>query len=91
MFFASAESFISTFGFREVIDEVTIDLRSARFWDVTAVSALDIAILKFRREGAQVNIEGLDRASVTLVDRLALHNKPEAQGGRANHYRGGRE
>ena len=85
VFFASAESFISKFDFREVIDEVTIDLRSARFWDVTAVSALDTVILKFRREGATVNIEGLDQASATLVDRFALHDKPEALGRQATH------
>src|SRR5690606_13221724 len=33
IFFASAQAFISKFDFREVVDEVTIDLRSARFWD----------------------------------------------------------
>lgn len=79
IFFASAQAFISKFDFREVVDEVTIDLRSARFWDITAIAALDTVILKFRREGTAVNIEGLDRASTTLVDRFAVHDKPEGQ------------
>ncbi|AFK62192.1 sulfate permease [Advenella kashmirensis WT001] len=85
IFFASAQAFISNFDFREVVDEVTIDLRSARFWDITAIAALDTVILKFRREGTAVNIEGLDQASTTLVDRFAVHNKPEGAGKLTNH------
>lgn len=85
IFFASAQAFISKFDFREVVDEVTIDLRSARFWDITAIAALDTVILKFRREGTAVNIEGLDQASTTLVDRFAVHDKPEGAGKLMNH------
>lgn len=85
VFFASAQSFMSKFDFKEVIEEVIIDLRSARFWDITAIAALDSVILKFRREGAVVTIQGLDQASATLVDRFAVHDKPEGVGGRANH------
>jgi len=85
IFFASAQSFISKFDFREVIDEVTIDLHSARFWDITAIGALDTVILKFRREGTVVNIEGLDQASITLVDRFGIHDKPDGTGKLANH------
>jgi SulP family sulfate permease len=32
--------------------------------------------MKFRREGAEVEIIGLNDASETIVDRLALHDKP---------------
>ena len=85
IFFASAQAFISKFDFREVVDEVTIDLRSARFWDITAIAALDTVILKFRREGTAVNIEGLDQASTTLVDRFAVHDKLEGAGKLTNH------
>jgi len=46
IFFASAQSFIAKFDLREVIDEVTIDLRAARFWGITAIGALDTVILK---------------------------------------------
>jgi SulP family sulfate permease len=35
-------------------------------------------ILKFRREGAEVEILGLNTASETIVDRLAIHDKPGA-------------
>jgi len=78
VFFTSAEQFISAFDFKEAIAEVTIDLSRAHFWDITAVSSLDKVVLKFRREGTQVHLEGLNKASATLVDRFAVHDKPDA-------------
>ena len=35
-------------------------------------------MLKFRREGAEVEIIGLNEASETIVDKLAIHDKPGA-------------
>jgi SulP family sulfate permease len=35
-------------------------------------------VLKFRREGTEVEILGLNEASATLVDRLGTHDKPAA-------------
>jgi SulP family sulfate permease len=78
VFFASAEQFINAFDFREVIERVTIDVSRAHFWDITAVSALDKVILKFRREGAQTHVIGLNQASATMVDRFGVHDKPDA-------------
>ncbi len=77
VFFASAESFMNSFDFREVIEKVKIDVSKAHFWDITAVSALDKVVLKFRREGADVEIIGLNQASATMVDRFALHDKDD--------------
>lgn len=34
--------------------------------------------MKFRREGADVEIIGLNKASETMVDRFGVHDKPEA-------------
>jgi sulfate permease, SulP family len=78
VFFASADSFIAAFDFKEVVPRVHIDVSRAHFWDITAVSALDKVVLKFRREGAEVEVSGLNAASATLVDRFALHDKPGA-------------
>ena len=78
VFFASAPTFTGAFDFKEVIERVRIDVSRAHFWDITAVSALDKVVLKFRREGAAVEVIGLDQASATLVDRFALHDKPGA-------------
>jgi SulP family sulfate permease len=78
VFFASAESFINGFDFREALDAVRIDVSRAHFWDLTAVNALDKVVLKFRREGTEVVVHGLNEASATLVDRLGVHDKPDA-------------
>ncbi len=78
VFFASAESFINAFDFREVIERVTIDVSRAHFWDITAITALDKVILKFRREGTEADVIGLNEASATMVDRFAVHDKPDA-------------
>lgn len=78
VFFTSADQFIGGFDFKEAVDKVTIDLTRAHFWDITAISSLDKVIIKFRREGADVNIVGLNEASATLVDRFAVHDKPDA-------------
>ncbi|MDY6830137.1 MAG: SulP family inorganic anion transporter, partial [Pseudomonadota bacterium] len=78
VFFASAEAFIRAFDFREVIEKVRIDVSRAHFWDITAISALDKVVVKFRREGAAVEVIGLNEASATMVDRFGVHDKPDA-------------
>jgi sulfate permease, SulP family len=78
VFFASADRFVASFDYREVIDRVRIDVSRAHFWDITAISALDKVVLKFRREGTEVEVMGLNEASATLVDRFAVHDKPDA-------------
>lgn len=79
VFFASSESFSNAFDFKEAIERVRIDVSDAHFWDITAVTALDKVVLKFRREGTEVEIVGMNEASATLVDRFAVHDKPEAE------------
>ncbi|MFZ2102271.1 MAG: STAS domain-containing protein, partial [Oricola sp.] len=78
LFFASTEDFMKAFDFREAPERVTIDVSRAHIWDISSVAALDMAVLKFRREGAEVEIIGLNEASETIVDRLAIHDKPGA-------------
>ncbi len=78
VFFASAERFSNAFDYKEVIDKVRIDVSRAHFWDITAVSALDKVVLKFRREGTEVEVIGLNEASATLVDKFAVHDKDGA-------------
>lgn len=78
LFFASANSFVAGFDFKEVISKVVIDVTHAHFWDLTSVGALDKVVLKFRREGTEVEILGMNEASATIVDRLAIHDKPDA-------------
>ena len=77
VFFASSDKFITSFDFKEVIESVTIDLSAAHFWDVTSVSALDKVVVKFRREGTQVELIGMNQATQTIVDKFGVHDKPE--------------
>lgn len=78
VFFASSPEFLAAFDFKEAVAKVRIDVTHAHFWDLTSVGALDKVVLKFRREGAEVEIVGLNEASATIVDRLAMHDKPDA-------------
>lgn len=75
VFFASADRFVASFDFKEVIDKVVIDVSRAHFWDITAISALDKVVVKFRREGTDVEVIGLNEASATMVDKFAIHDK----------------
>jgi len=78
VFFASADKFIAAFDLKEALTHVVIDLTHAHFWDITAVAALDKVVIKFRREGTDVEIIGLNEASQTIIDRFGVHDKPEA-------------
>ncbi|WP_333670651.1 SulP family inorganic anion transporter [Parvibaculum sp.] len=78
IFFASADDFLAAFDFREALERVVIDVSRAHIWDISSVAALDMAVLKFRRDGATVEIVGLNKASETIVDRLAIHDEPGA-------------
>jgi len=60
------------------VKKVCIDVSRAHFWDISAVSALDKVVLKLKREGAEVQVLGLNEASATMMDRFALHDKPGA-------------
>ncbi|MEM8827573.1 MAG: SulP family inorganic anion transporter, partial [Pseudomonadota bacterium] len=71
VFFASVERFLAAFDFREVVERVTIDVTAAHFWDISAIAALDKAVLKFRREGAQVDVVGLNEASAAMIGKFS--------------------
>lgn len=76
VFFNSADKFSKQFDFKEVLEKIVIDLSRAHFWDISAVAALDKVVIKFRREGSQVELLGLNEASATIVDRFGIHDDP---------------
>jgi sulfate permease, SulP family len=78
LFYGSVEDFMKAFDFREALDRVVIDVSAAHIWDISSVQALDMAVMKFRRDGAEVQIVGMNEASETIVDKLALHDRPDA-------------
>lgn len=80
IFFATAEAFHSAFDFREEeVQRVVIDLSAAHFWDITAINALDRVVLKFRHHDIAVETVGMNKATATMVERLAVHDKDGAK------------
>ena len=73
VFFASAEALVEAFDVRSVAGQpVTIDASGARFWDITAVGALDKVVQRLRQHGCSVDVQGLDVSSQRLIDRLRV-------------------
>lgn len=85
IFFVSVHEFLQAFDFREDVELVKIDLTHAHLWDQSAIAALDKVVINFRRNGAEVEVVGLNEASATLVDKLAVHDKLDSLEDLANH------
>ena len=85
IFFVSVDDFLTAFNFQENLESVTIDLTQAHLWDQSAVIAIDKIVLNFRRKGADVKLVGLNKASATLLDKLAVYDKPDAFKNLASH------
>ncbi len=77
VFFNSSDKFYDLFDYKERVTNVIIDVTRAHFWDISAVFALDKAVLKLRKEGKTVSIIGQNEASATIIDRFGIHDKPE--------------
>jgi SulP family sulfate permease len=78
LFFASAADFLDAMDFQEPLERVRIDVTKAHIWDLTGVNAVDTAVLKFRRQGVTVELVGMNDASATIMDKLAVHDEPGA-------------
>ena len=85
IFFVSVQAFLNAFDFKEDVEFVKIDLTHAHLWDQSAIAALDKVVINFRRNGAEVKVVGLNQASATLVDRLAIHDKTDSLEDLASH------
>ena len=85
LFFVSANNLVEDFNLHEHVDSIVIDLTHAHLWDQSAVMAIDKVVLKFRAHGSVVKLVGLNEASATLMDRLAIHDKPDALDLAAGH------
>jgi SulP family sulfate permease len=85
LFFVSTDEFVKSFDFDERIEHVKIDLTHAHLWDSSAVAALDKVVFRLRRSGHQVELLGLNHASATIIERLALHDKEGATEGEFAH------
>ena len=76
LFFASVSAFTSAFDYADpAVTQVQIDLTHSHIWDGSAVAAIDQVVLRFRRRGVPVDLVGLNEASASILDKLAVHNK----------------
>lgn len=62
----------------EDLKGIVIDLQASHFWDITAINALDRVVLKFRHHEIPVEIVGINQATATMIERLAIHDKEGA-------------
>lgn len=85
LFFVSVDDFLDAFNLNEELEVVLIDLTHAHIWDQSAVAAIDKVVIKFRRNGAEVKLLGLNEASATLLGKLAIHDRPDALDSLSSH------
>lgn len=75
LFFASSNDLYTQFDYAkdssEGIDHVVIDLHASHIWDASTVAVLDSVTEKYRRHGREVELVGLNAASVRMRERLA--------------------
>ncbi|GAB5521040.1 MAG: SulP family inorganic anion transporter [Rhodothermales bacterium] len=76
LFFVTVNGFLDHFDFQEDVDHVVLDLSASHVWDASAVAAIDKAVLRFRRRGVSMDVTGVHGPSASLLDRLAVHDKP---------------
>jgi len=75
LFFVSANNFVESFDVHEKIEHIVIDLTDSHLWDQSSVMAIDKLVLKFRAHSTEVKLIGMNEASATLIDKLAVHDK----------------
>jgi len=76
IFFNSADRFADAFDYKEDVKKIIIDVSRAHFWDISAVYALDKAVIKLRNTGKEVEVIGQNEATRTIIDRFGIHDKP---------------
>lgn len=75
LFFASADVFAAAFEHHGHPKRVEIDMTGAHLWDLTGVAAVDKVVFRYRRQGAAVEVIGMNEAGRTLIDRVGKHDK----------------
>ena len=85
LFFASADFFAAAFEHHGHPTRVEIDMTDAHLWDLTGVAAVDKVVFRYRRQGAQVDLIGMNEAGRTLIDRVGKHDKDHLPSGSAAH------
>ena len=70
LFFASSNDLYTQFEYALDPEHVVIDMHASHLWDASTIAALDAITEKYRNHGTEVEIVGLNEASVLMRDRL---------------------
>lgn len=57
--------------YQEDIERVVIDLTEAHVWDDSGAAALDKIVAKFKEQGIEAELKGLNKASKSLMKQMA--------------------
>ncbi len=71
LFFASSNDLYTQFNYVEDPDHIVIDLYNSHLWDASTIAVLDAITVKYAKYGKQVEIEGLNAASLKMRDRMS--------------------
>jgi SulP family sulfate permease len=85
LFFASADVFAAAFEHHGHPTRVEIDMTEAHLWDLTGAAAVDKVVFRYRRQGAEVVLTGMNAASQTLVTRVGKHETQHLPEGLGAH------
>ena len=75
LFFASADVFAASFEHHGHPTRVEIDMTGAHLWDLTGVATVDKVVFRYRRQGAEVDVIGMNQAGQTLIDKVGRYDK----------------
>jgi len=84
LFFGSADLFAAQFEFHGHPGRVEIDMSQVHIWDLTGVAAVDKVVFRYRRQGAEVVLSGMNEAGSTLIDKVGRHDKTHLPAGVAH-------
>lgn len=76
IFFASVQDFVKSFHADSNAKKVVLDFSEAHIWDDSAVAAIDKVVLKYKDQGTDVELIGLNESSWRLVEKLATYDQP---------------
>ncbi len=71
LFFASSNDLYTQFEYAHDPEKVVIDMHASHVWDASTIAALDAITEKYRKHGKEVDILGLNSASVVMRERMA--------------------
>ncbi|WP_346028038.1 SulP family inorganic anion transporter [Arthrobacter parietis] len=71
LFFASSNDLYMQFGYAHDPRKVIIDMHASHLWDASTIAVLDAITEKYHHHGKEVDIIGLNDASVLMRERMA--------------------